>query len=60
MAYSVRTEALPQGHPIAWTIGKLVLAAIVTTGIILVFAASAYLQGTKPPQQPIRSIPVQR
>jgi len=60
MTNSARTKTFTQEHPVAWTIGKLILAAVVTTGIILVFATSAYFQGTRPPQTPIRSIPFQR
>jgi len=57
---TTRTETLPQDYTIAWTVAKLALASIVVTGIIAVFAASAYFQGTRPPQTPLRAIPFQR
>lgn len=57
MSNSVRAGTLPKEHPIAWAFGKLLVAAMVTIGIIGIFTAASYLLGTKPPQQPVHTMP---
>jgi len=52
MAYSTRAEHIEahEDHHVAWAIGKLILAAVVTGSIIMGFAGASYILGTKPPQ----------
>lgn len=57
MAHATQNQAMNHEHTIALSVAKLALASFVVFGILSVFAASAYFQGTRPPQTPIRSMP---
>lgn len=52
MAYSTRAEHIEhhEDHHVAWAVGKLILATVITGSIILGFAGASYILGTKPPQ----------
>lgn len=47
MSNSVRYPVL-EAHPVAWTVGKLIIASVITVFIIAAFAMASFLLNESP------------